>query len=134
MYYAPSTLVNAKQGYYWIMNYTNSIPIYLQVVNAIKEQIITGGLSPGEKLPSGRDLALQYTINPNTAARVYQTLEQERVCFTRRGLGTFVTDDPERIQEIRSEMAQGLLQEFLSGLERLGISREEAVRMIQDKP
>ena len=134
MYYAPSTLVNAKQGYYWIMNYTNSIPIYLQVVNAIKEQIITGGLSPGEKLPSGRDLALQYTINPNTAARVYQTLEQERVCFTRRGLGTFVTDDPERIQEIRSEMAQGLLQEFLSGLERLGISREEAVRMIQGKP
>ena len=61
------------------MNYTTSVPIYLQVVDSIKEKIITRRIKPGEKLPSGRDLALQYTINPNTAARVYQTLEQEQV-------------------------------------------------------
>ena len=113
------------------MNYTTSVPIYLQVVDSIKEKIITRRIKPGEKLPSGRDLALQYTINPNTAARVYQTLEQEQVCFTRRGLGTFVTEDRERIDRLRQEMAGNLLREFLGGLERLGISREDALKMIE---
>ncbi len=113
------------------MNYTASVPIYLQVVDSIKEKIIIGSLRPGEKLPSGRDLAIQYTINPNTAARVYQTLEQEQVCFTRRGLGTFVTEDRDRIARLREEMADNLLREFLDGLKRLGISRDDALEMIK---
>ena len=116
------------------MNYTASVPIYLQVVDSIKEKIIIGSLRPGEKLPSGRDLAIQYTINPNTAARVYQTLEQEQVCFTRRGLGTFVTEDRDRIARLREEMADNLLREFLDGLKRLGISRDDALEMIKKTP
>lgn len=115
------------------MKYTNSAPIYLQVVDSIKEKIITGVLTPGDRLPSGRDLALEYTINPNTAARVYQTLEQEQICYTKRGLGTFVTEDPERIRVLREEMAQNLLDAFLTGISRLGISREEAIQMIIKK-
>ena len=131
MYYQPSSLINMFLESDARMNYTTSVPIYLQVVNSIKEKIITGRIQPGEKLPSGRDLALQYTINPNTAARVYQTLEQEQVCFTRRGLGTFVTEDRERIDRLREEMAGNLLREFLGGLERLGISRKDALKMIE---
>ena len=115
------------------MKYTTSTPIYMQVADSVKERIVTGELSPGDKLPSGRDLALAYTINPNTAARVYQILEQEQVSFTKRGLGTFVTEDPERIRLLRSEMAEGLLEQFLSGIERLGISKEEAIEMIKEK-
>ena len=115
------------------MNYTTSVPIYLQVVDSLKEKIITGLISPGEKLPSGRDLAVQYTINPNTAARVYQTLEQEQLCSTRRGLGTFVTEDQTRIDQLKEEMAGNLLQEFLEGLKRLGISEDEAVEMVRNK-
>ena len=88
-------------------------------------------MSPGEKLPSGRDLALMYTINPNTAARVYQTLEQQKLLFTKRGLGSFVTEDQERVIALREEMAQELLRDFLEGLDRLGISREDAIEMIK---
>ncbi|MBP3881456.1 MAG: GntR family transcriptional regulator [Lachnospiraceae bacterium] len=113
------------------MKYISSVPIYLQVVNSIKEKIITGELSPGDKLPSGRELALQYTINPNTAARVYQTLEQEQVCFTRRGLGTFVTEDGERIRLLREEMAGTLVRQFLEGMKRLGITEDEVMEMIR---
>ena len=115
------------------MKYANSAPIYLQVVDSIKEKIITGVLAPGDRLPSGRDLALEYTINPNTAARVYQTLEQEQICYTKRGLGTFVTEDPERIRVLREEMAENLLDAFLTGISRLGISIEEAIQMIIKK-
>ncbi len=113
------------------MNYSASVPIYLQVMDSIKEKIVTGKIPPGEKLPSGRDLALQYTINPNTAARVYQMLEQEQVCFTRRGLGTFVTEDHDRIIRLKEEMAEKLLREFMDGLAKLGISGEEAAEMIR---
>ena len=52
------------------MEYNNNLPIYLQVINQIKKDMIQGKLPMGEKLPSTRELAVQYQINPNTAARV----------------------------------------------------------------
>lgn len=114
-------------------DFNASVPIYLQVVHSIKEEITTGKISPGDKLPSGRELALKYTINPNTAARVYQTLEQEQLLFTKRGLGSFVTEDIDKIAAIKTEMAQELLDAFLEGMERLGITPEEAIEMIKRK-
>ena len=75
------------------MEYNSSLPIYLQAANSIKQDIVTGKLSPGARLPSVRDLAVEYTINPNTVSRVYKELEMEGVCFTRRGMGTFVTEE-----------------------------------------
>ena len=59
------------------MDYDPMSPIWLQVVNRIKGSIATGAIGPGEKLPGGRDLAVRFSINPNTAARVYQELEKE---------------------------------------------------------
>ena len=68
------------------MEYNSSLPIYLQVANLIKRDIVTGKRELGEKLPSVRELAVSYTINPNTVSRVYKELETEGVCFTRRGM------------------------------------------------
>lgn len=56
------------------MEYNSSLPIYLQAANSIKQDIVTGKLSPGARLPSVRDLAVEYTINPNTVSRVYKEL------------------------------------------------------------
>ena len=102
------------------MEYNPSLPIYLQVANSIKRDIVTGKLEPGAKLPSVRDLAVEYTINPNTVSRVYRELEMENVCFTRRGTGTFVTQDPEKVRTMRREMAGTLIYEFLEGMKQLG--------------
>ncbi len=113
------------------MDYNPSIPIYLQVMMSIKRDIVTGRLALGEKLPSVRDLALQYTINPNTANRVYKELESEHVCFTRRGMGTFVTEDEGMAAQMKAAMAQELVDEYLKGMQKLGISAEEAVRLIE---
>ena len=68
------------------------------------------------------------TINPNTVSRVYKELEMEGVCFTRRGMGTFVTEDPERVQQLKEEMAGTLIREFLEGMGRLGTSRAQSNR------
>ena len=114
------------------MEYNSSLPIYLQAANSITRDIVTGKLSPGEKLPSVRDLAVEYTINPNTVSRVYKELEQEGVCFTRRGMGTFVTEDSGKVQQLKEEMAGALIREFLEGMEQLGFSRAEAIRILEE--
>lgn len=112
------------------MDYNPALPIYLQVMTAIKHDIVTGRLALGEKMPSVRELAIQYTINPNTAGRVYRELESEGVCFTKRGMGTFVTEDKEKAAQMKEEMAGDLISQFLGGMKRLGISGEEAVELL----
>ncbi len=105
-------------------------PIWLQVMGEIETSIVTGARAPGEQLPGGRDLAMLYGINPNTAARVYQELEKAGLCETRRGMGTFVTEDAQRITELRIGLARQAVQEFVKKVNALGVSKEEAVRMI----
>ena len=127
VYYTTMTVIQ-KEG---VMEYNSSLPIYLQAANSIKQDIVTGKLSPGARLPSVRDLAVEYTINPNTVSRVYKELEMEGVCFTRRGMGTFVTEDPERVQQLKEEMAGTLIREFLEGMEQLGFSRAQAIGLLE---
>lgn len=114
------------------MEFSAALPIYLQVMTAIKRDIVTGRLVLGEKLPSVRDLALQYTINPNTAGRVYKELESEGVCFTRRGMGTFVTEDEIKVAQMKEEMAAELIDWFLHGMRQIGISEEKALAMLRN--
>lgn len=115
------------------MDFKTELPIYLQVMTSIKRDIVTGTLLPGQKLPSVRELAIHYTINPNTASRVYRELESEMVCFTRRGMGTFVTDNTERIKEMKEEMARELIVQFLDGMSQLGFTFDETIKLIETK-
>ena len=115
------------------MQYDPMSPIWLQVMVSIETDIMTGKLAPGSKLPGGRELAVTYAINPNTAARVYQELEKAGLCQTRRGLGTFVTEDEIRISVLRRETAQTALRQFLDRLAQLGISRQDAAKMMLEE-
>ena len=113
------------------MIYDNNLPIYLQVINDIKKRVVTGDMKAGEKMPSARDLALQYQINPNTSQRVYKELEMESICITKRGLGTFVTEDEERIEKMREEMASQYIIAFIKGMKGLGYSKEELIHILE---
>lgn len=113
------------------MQYDNNLPIYLQVDKDIKTRIVKGDMKPGEKMPSTRDLALMYQINPNTAQRVYKELETERVCETKRGLGTFVTQDNTRINQLREEMAAENIISFIKGMKELGYQKEQLVHILE---
>ncbi len=115
------------------MEYNNNLPIYLQVINQIKKDMIQGRLPMGEKLPSTRELAVQYQINPNTAVRVYKEMEQSGMCFTKRGLGTFVTEDAEVIKTMKEEMAKELLDGFVSEMQDLGFTKEELVELLSKR-
>ena len=114
------------------MLYDANTPIWMQVADAINTDLVTCRRAPGEKLPGGRDAALQYSINPNTAARVYKELENEALVETRLGMGTFVTEDRARIGALRAQMAEKAVREFMNTRSKLGVSREEAARMIRE--
>ena len=115
------------------MDFDASIPIWMQVATCIKTDMVTGQLPPGEKLPGGRELAVRYTINPNTAARVYQELEKEGLVEMRRGMGTYVTDSPDRIQALRAGMARDAVRDYLKKMASLGYARREAAAMISQE-
>ena len=113
------------------MNFEAARPIWMQVADQIKADIVTGRQPPGGKLPGSRDLALQYTINPNTAARVYQELEKEGVVETRHGMGTYVTEDAARIACLRDHLAQTAARQYLKQMAALGFARGEAAQFLE---
>ena len=115
------------------MDFNPMAPIWVQVVTRIKGEIIRGVLPPGAKMPGGRELALQYAINPNTAARVYKELEQQGLCETRRGLGTYVTADEQRILALRHEQAALAADTYLRFLAEMGMDAGDAIRLIREK-
>lgn len=106
------------------MQYNPSLPIYMQVEADIIKDMLNGKLSSGERLLSGRDLAVKYKINPNTASRVYQELELKGLCFTKRGMGTFVTEDERRLKTERERRAKEYTEEYVVRMKDLSISRE----------
>lgn len=113
------------------MEFKNNSPIYIQVINDIKHRIVLGELKLGGKLPSTRELAVMYQVNPNTAVRIYNELEGMGICFTKRGLGTFVTENIEKYNSIKSEMAWEYVQGFVEGMKGLTINKEEMIEYIE---
>ena len=112
------------------MDFRSNIPLYLQVMDDIKKQIISGELALGARLPSTRELAARYQINPNTAVRVYNELEQQGITFTRRGIGTFVTEDPSWKDRLRREMAETLVGELVGQLKEMGFTIQEILDIV----
>nr|WP_283094548.1 GntR family transcriptional regulator [Paenibacillus sp. ATY16] len=108
------------------------MPIYIQIMNYVKKQIITGRLNPGDKIESVRDMALELQINPNTIQRTFQELEREGIVETRRGLGRFVTSEESTIMQIKKEMAGELLERFVQGMKELGFEKDDIVAIVKD--
>jgi len=114
------------------MDFSASTPIYLQVVEEIKRLLMSGELKPGDKLWSARDMALRYQINPNTAARVYKELELQQLCYTKRGLGTYLTEEPGIADTLRKEKAELLVKNFVKEFMALGYTKEELHKVLED--
>ncbi|MFA7533990.1 MAG: GntR family transcriptional regulator, partial [Tissierellaceae bacterium] len=104
------------------MFFNENLPIYIQIMNMVKKRIVIKELKEGEKLPSVRELSTELKVNPNTIQRSYQELEREDLVFTQRGMGTFVTEDIDVIDNLKKTMALGLVDSFIKDMESLGFS------------
>lgn len=113
------------------MEFNNNIPIYLQVIEKLKQDIVTGKLKPGEKMLSSRELSTLLGINFNTVARVYKEMEADEILFTKRGLGTFITESLERIDRLRLEMAKKQIEDFIKGMKLIGYTKTDMINFIE---
>ena len=111
------------------LDYRDARPIYTQIVDNFKSQIVAGILQAGEKLPSVRELAGNLAINPNTIQRAYRELEAAGWIATVPGKGCFVCGVPgEAAGEQEALLAQ--FDKTVAALRALGMTREDLIRRI----
>ncbi len=107
------------------MKFNPTVPIYLQIMDSIKKDVVTGELARGERIDSVRALSEKFGVNLNTMQRACSELERDGVLFTQRGVGSFVTEDDAVIQTLKQEMCGGLVGEFVQGMRGIGLSNKE---------
>lgn len=104
-----------------------STPIYLQLSERIRHQIIRGELAGGDKLPSVRDLAIESGVNPNTVQRTYRELEESGIVEKKRGQGTFVTSDQAVLQKMRAALKERHISGFVQEMKEMGYTETEMI-------
>ena len=113
------------------MEFSSNMPIYLQVVNDIKQRIAKKEIAPGSRLPAAVEVAMAYQINPNTVQRIFKELEQQGICYTKRGIGTYIVDDEGLAARLAHELVGGLTRDYLCGMKSLGFTVEDIIEEIK---
>ena len=112
------------------LDYRDARPIYTQIIDGFKEQISTGVLMPGEKLPSVRERAAELTINPNTIQRAYRALEVDGWIATVPGKGCFVCSSDDTRDRERQRWYHAFDDATLA-LIALGVTRENLAHRVE---
>lgn len=105
-------------------------PIYVQIIDEIRQQIARGELNPSDKLPSQRELAADMKVNPNTVQRVYREMESMGIIETRRGQGTFVVENRKIPGAIRQDLAEEYCISFIKNMQELGLEPKEIMKLM----
>ena len=113
--------------------FDNNIPIYIQIVDIIKLDIISGRLKLGDKLPSVRDYANNLRVNPNTMQKAMNELEDLKLIYTERTNGKFVTNDNNLIKEFKNNYINNIVNSYFKDMELINISKSEAIKCILEK-
>lgn len=114
------------------MNFENNRPIYIQLVDEIKIAIISGNILPGEKLLSVRELAIKYKVNPNTVQKALTLLEDEKLIYTERTNGKYVTTNSKLIDVCKEKYINNIIDNFYQEMDGIGIKKEEALKYLKE--
>ncbi|MGD6775744.1 GntR family transcriptional regulator [Sutcliffiella horikoshii] len=106
-------------------------PIYLQIIDRISKEIVRGVLKPGDKLPSVREMAIQSGVNPNTIQRTYSEMERMEIVETKRGQGTFVTENEGLLLHLKKAMETKVVESFVQSMREIGASEREIVESVE---
>lgn len=114
----------------WIFD--NKKPIYLQIMERIKLQIVSHTLKPNQQLPTVREFAAEAGVNPNTIQRALSELEREGFVYSKRTTGRFVTENQELIAQSRRQLSEEELEHFISSMTHFGYEKEELPGVVAD--
>lgn len=112
-------------------NLNSDRPIFIQIIEKIQMDIISGAYRPGDKLPSVRELAQEASVNPNTMHKALSELERTGLVYSQRTSGRFITEDTIMIDQLKSELAKEVVTEFLETMQKLGFQREETISLLE---
>ncbi len=110
------------------IDHKSGVPLYRQIIESVKFAIARGELTPGDRLPTVRQLAVDLEVNPNTVIRAYREMELGGVLDTQQGSGTYVTDNRPEIDALeRSRMLDQILTELLARASGYGFTLDEVL-------
>ena len=112
--------------------FDNERPIYVQLVEKLRIEIVSGKLKIGERLPSVRELALTARVNPNTMQKALAELETEGLVYTERTNGKFVTANKELIEKIKRKLAKEKVNNYIKDMKNIGITYEQSIQYLQE--
>ena len=111
--------------------FDNNIPIYIQLLEYLKIYLISGVFKSGDKLPSVRDFATTFKVNPNTMQKALMELESMKLIYTERTNGKFVTKDEDLIKKLRDEYAMTLAKSYFEGMKRIGLGKADSIKYLE---
>lgn len=112
--------------------FDSSKSIYMQLVDIIKNRIITGEYPPGSRLASVRELAAEAEVNPNTMQKALAELERAGLVHAVRTSGRFVTEDQMMINKLKKQSAVEIIREFRKKMESLGYSEQQIITLLKE--
>jgi GntR family transcriptional regulator len=117
------------------LDFRSGLPIYIQIMNQIEQQVSGGMLKPGDQLPTVRALASELRINFNTVARAYRLLDEAGVISTQQGRGTYilVKPPPEIEKKLREETLEALARQYIGEGKRLNFSNTELSQIVREQ-
>ena len=113
-------------------SFTNDRPIYLQIVEQLQLAIVAGELAPGGRMSPVRDLAIEAAVNPNTMQKALSELERSELIYTQRTNGRFITEDTQKIEQLRHDLAREHLLEFIGKMQQLGYSLGKITEVLNE--
>ena len=111
--------------------FDNERPIYIQLVERLRKEIVSGKLKAGERLPSVRELALTTRVNPNTMQKALTELEDMNLIYTERTNGKYVTNDAKLIESLKDEYAITLAKSYFQGMRRIGLGKADSIKYLE---
>lgn len=118
------------------MEFKENQAIYLQIANRFFENILQKKWDSGDKIPSIRDMAVEFEVNPNTTMRTFNYLQDKGIIYNKRGIGYFLADDgfQKTITLKREQFLEEELPVFFKNMQLLGISLDDLKRYAREKP
>jgi len=111
--------------------FENNIPIYIQLLDYMKIYLISGVFKCGEKLPSVREFATTFKVNPNTMQKALAELENMNLIYTERTNGKYVTKDKELIEKLKDKYAMTLAKSYFQGMKRIGLGKADSIKYLE---
>ena len=116
----------------FVVDVMSRVPVYEQIIKQVEEQVLTGILKEGDKLPSVRSLSVKLSINPNTIQKAYTELDRRQLIITLPGKGSFISEKAIEVVGANSREKMTELNKIIRELALAGVTKEEIINNIEE--